>query len=442
MKMKNTRRSLPVVLLLLFLLQISVPVYASESGLPSVAAQAYIVMDASTGQVLVQHDGQERRYPASITKIMTAALVLELCGPDLSQQLTVSDEAISALEPGSSSISLCAGETLTLNDALHALILKSANDGANALAEYSAGSITAFVELMNQKAAELGMLDTHFSNPSGLHEDTHYTTAKDIAVLTRWALDVPGFDDLLRRPQYTMQPTNKYPLSRIFESDNLLLSGAMFYSGIVGGKSGWTPEAGFTMMEVVQRNGHTFIAVVLDCPRKTDRYLDCAALFDYCFENFYAVEPSDLVSCLPSVSILSDGKKIGTVQLMPNSTFFMPNIYTLGNVQFNYSVPETYSLGDVFTASVTLLSAEDPKKIICTLPLVPDPSAVEALRVNTNAQETMPNMMRMAVMGGGVSLLSFLFALRASRLNTIRRKAAQKHLRHTLLQRMTSPPER
>ena len=171
------KKLLGMILTLALAAGLAWPVYAESSTVPpEVTAHAYLVMDAQTGQVLVQKGGAERNYPASITKIMTLALAMEKCGGDMTQQVTVSPDAVYSLEAGSSHVALQPGEVVSLNDLFHATILASANDAANVLAEYTAGSMEAFVELMNAKAAELGLAGTHFVNANGLHSADHYTT--------------------------------------------------------------------------------------------------------------------------------------------------------------------------------------------------------------------------------------------------------------------------
>lgn len=364
---------------------------ALESAPPAVTAQAYAVMDADTGQILVQQKDSETHFPASITKIMTMALAMEHCGGDLTGQVTVSASAVAAVEEGSSYVALQPGEVTTLADIFNATMLMSANDGANVLAEYTAGSMEAFVQLMNRKAAELGMTGTHFANPSGWHNDDHYTTAADMARLTRWALTVPGFKQLLGADAYTMQPTNKQPEKRPFGTDNVMLvQSKMTYDGTVGGKSGWTKEAGYTLVEVAQRAGRTLIGVVLQCPQKYDKFKDCIALFDYCFNNFAPVALDTQALAPPSVPVLYNGRPAGSVPLEASASFLLHKAYTAADVQATYSVPESYVPGTPFAASVTLAlreagSAMEPQ--IASFPVSVNPGALAEL-VNTAAAQT------------------------------------------------------
>ena len=179
------------------------PAMAAEDDVPETYSNAYVVMDAKTGQVLLQKNMYEKEYPASITKILTTALGLTYAKPE--DRITVSQETVSnvwkwgetthlALEPG---------EIITLKDALYGAMVESANDCANAIAQAVSGSLTDFAELMNQQVAALGLSDTHFTNAHGLPDKDHYTTAYDMARIPRWAMTVPGFSALMQTSEST-----------------------------------------------------------------------------------------------------------------------------------------------------------------------------------------------------------------------------------------------
>ena len=167
-----------------------------------------LLMDANTGKILYSKNAFERHFPASTTKIMTAILTLENC--KLSDVVTVSHNAIFSIPVGYSHASLQEGEELTVEQLLNVLLIPSANDAAVALAEHIAGSVDAFAEMMNNKAKEIGCLDTHFVNPNGVHNEEHYSTAYDLALIGKYAMQ---FDDIMRIAkvnQYTLPKTNKY----------------------------------------------------------------------------------------------------------------------------------------------------------------------------------------------------------------------------------------
>lgn len=333
---------------------------AGETVPPAVTADAYIVMDAATGQILIEKNSAQRSYPASITKIMTMALAMERCGGDVSQQVTVSYAAVHALEYGSSHVALQPDEVVTLRDLFHATVLASANDAANVLAEYTAGSMDAFAAQMNEKAAALGMAGTHFVNASGLHDDAHYTTARDMAVLTRWAMTVPGFAELFGATEYVMPPTNKQEQERRWGTDNcMLVTNKYQYDGTIGGKSGWTHEAGYTMVEAVRRGDVTLLCVVLGCDKKYDKFSDSIALLDYCFDNFVPAALSADQLQMPEVPVYydADAPSVGLAPLSPpegGCAFLLHRALGTGDVQAVFDAPEAYYTEQPFAATMTL----------------------------------------------------------------------------------------
>lgn len=393
------KRMTALVLALILVLLWAAPAFAAgETAPPAVTAQAYLVMDADTGQILIEKNGWQRSYPASTTKIMTMALAMEHCGGDLSQQVTVSYAAVHTLEPGSSHVALQPDEVVTLRDLFHATILASANDAANVLAEYTAGSMEAFANLMNEKAAALGMNDTHFVNASGLHDDAHYTTAHDMAVLTRWAMTVPGFAGLFGATEYVMPPTNKQPQERRWGTDNcMLVENKYQYEGTLGGKSGWTQEARYTMVEVVRRGDRTLLCVVLHCDKKYDKFSDSIALLDYCFDNFVPVTLTAQELALPGVPVYYDetAPSVGSAPLtLPpeGCTVLLHSALAAGDIQAAFDVPERYLTGQPFAASMTLSLRDGLAAGGCMyaqlaqVPLGVDSGAVDAL-LNANAKE-------------------------------------------------------
>lgn len=261
------------------------PSAAAEQAAGEVTAAAYLVLDADTGEVLLEHNGARPYYPASITKVMTLALAMEHCGGDLSGTVTVSKTAYSSMGSGASRAGFLPGEQIRLQDAFYATMLVSGNDAANVLAEYTATTIEDFVQMMNNKAAELGLQNTHFENAHGMQADSHYTSPYDMARLTQWAMGIKGFSQLWGAAEYTMQPTNKHSEPRTFRSDNLMLrrDTDYTYQGCTGGKSGWTPDARFTMVETAARGGRTLVCVVMGVPQQYAKFTDCALLLDRAF---------------------------------------------------------------------------------------------------------------------------------------------------------------
>lgn len=390
---------------------------AGEMRPPAVTADAYLVMDAATGQILIEKNAWQRRYPASITKIMTMALAMEHCGGDLSQQVTVSYAAVHTLEYGSSHVALQPDEVVTLRDLFHATVLASANDAANVLAEYTAGSMEAFAALMNEKAAALGMADTHFVNANGLHDDAHYTTARDMAVLTRWAMTVPGFAELFGATEYVMAPTNKQEQQRRWGTDNcMLVTNKYQYDGTLGGKSGWTQEAGYTMVEAVERDGRTLLCVVLGCDKKYDKFSDSIALLDYCFENFAPVTLDAQQLHLPEVPVYYDeaAPSVGAAPLaLPpeGCTVLLHTSLQADAVEAAFQTPERYLTEQPFEAVMTLSLPDSAAGCmypqLAQLSLTVDADAVRAL-LDANAKVFVD---KPAVWGVALRVLGVVLAL-------------------------------
>ncbi|MDR1194756.1 MAG: D-alanyl-D-alanine carboxypeptidase [Peptococcaceae bacterium] len=252
--------------------------------LDDVRADAFILMEGYTGQVLLERNMRAIRKPASITKIMTTLLALER--GDLSDIITVS-QAAADIPDDAATIYLEDGETLTLEEALYATMLESANEAANAVGEYVAGDLTSFAALMTQRAKELGAENTNFANANGLTDDNHYTSAYDMALITREALTHQAFRDIWGSYQYLMEATNLQPEIRILNNKNRLLpQGPMAYPGISGGKTGYTSASQNTLVEAAERDGRQLICVLLQGPSAVANFEDAVLLLDYGFSAF------------------------------------------------------------------------------------------------------------------------------------------------------------
>lgn len=241
----------------------------------SVSARSAVVMERSTGTVLYGKNAHEQLPMASTTKIMTALVALEHSTPD--EKVTVSHEAV-GIE--GSSMYLMPGEVLLMSDLLYGLMLASGNDAAIAIAMHVAGTTEAFVELMNQKAVELGLLNTHFVTPNGLHDDDHYTTAYDLCVIARAAMENETFSQIVGTTYYTTQSGNTI---RYFKNKNKLL---WQFEGATGLKTGYTSMAGKCLAFSAKRNDMELIGVVL---KSGDIFGESTALLDYAFDNYHMV---------------------------------------------------------------------------------------------------------------------------------------------------------
>lgn len=262
----------------------TIPISAADTAYPAIESEAAILMDARTGQVLFEKSMNEQLYPASITKIMTVLLGIE--NGDLNDTITMSREAIFSIVPGSSHIALDVGEQITLEQALMAAMLPSANEASNGIAEYVSGSIPEFVKLMNNRAVEAGALCTNFANPNGLPNDEHVTTAYDMAMITKEALMNEQFCRIFGTLKYEIPPTNEQPKTRyLYTEHKMLQSGKYEYDGVIGGKTGYTKDAQCTLVTAARRGNRELIVVVMKS-LGSGVYDDTKKLLDYGFDEF------------------------------------------------------------------------------------------------------------------------------------------------------------
>ena len=258
-----------------------------------------ILMEAKTGTVIYEKNAYEKKYPASTTKIMTAILALENC--ELTDIATANYEALFTVPIGYANANIQVGEELTINQLLHVLLIHSANEAANILAEHIAGSVTSFATMMNAKATELGCLNTNFVNPNGIHNENHYSTAYDLALMGRYAMQNETFRKLVTTTFYTLPATNKYATNdRVFGLTNDLIKkdtsdrvDNYYYEYATGIKTGYTDAAKSCIVASAKKNDIEYIVVILGAQTTENglsaRYLDCKNLFNYAFEN-YTVE--------------------------------------------------------------------------------------------------------------------------------------------------------
>lgn len=350
------KKCLAVLCTLLVCIALALPCAAEDAALEGVPCESYVVMDADTGQVLLERNPDAVKYPASITKIMTIALALDKAQGALDQNLTVSFDAVHQLEARSSHIALQEGEVVRLEDIIYATELESANDGANVLAEFFGGdgTIQSGVDVMNAKAAELGLSNTHYMNPHGLHNDEHYTTARDMANITRWALTVPGFEEVFcRNDPWSMAPTNIQPVERRFHNtDWMRISGAYYRDYAKGSKKGYHNQAKHTFVSYAEQDGIRLISVEMACPSGDEKFIAADMLLDYAFQHFRRVT-------LPAadetfqVDLVGGGESLGSVTVKPENTdLLLHDAFEPEDVKVEYEIPEQYLLGRPFAAKV------------------------------------------------------------------------------------------
>lgn len=300
---------------------------AEDEGAPKLSsAQSALIGDLTSGRILYNVDAYSRRYPASLTKIMTLLLAVEAVEAgtvSLDDMVTASAECKTGLGNDSSSAHIDRGETMSMKDLLYCAALASANEACNIIAEHVAGSISTFVERMNARAAELGCSGTHFVNTHGMPSSEHYTTAHDLFLIACEGMRHALFAQIVGTREYTTSATN-VSSPRSLESSNALINSDSVYSdkyvypGAVGIKTGYTEKAGYCLVSAVQRENMAVIAVVLGADGGSDSYdnfADTVTLLDWCFEN-YSYRSIVEKGCAAARQPLSVDGKSGCVTLV------------------------------------------------------------------------------------------------------------------------------
>ena len=364
------KRMLAIFVLLVLLAGALLPaVRAAELDLP---APSYVLMERSTGEVLLEHNAHERLRPASVTKVMTLLLIMEALDDGRIGWDDMVQTSAAAAAKGGSQIYLEENEQLPLEEMLKSIVVSSANDCACAMAEHIAGSEAAFVEMMNARAEQLGMTDTHFVNCTGLDDEQeaaeHLTTAYDIALMSRALLGHEAIKkyttiwmDTVRDGQFGLSNTNKL---------------VRFYDGTTGLKTGYTSAAGHCLSASAERNGMELIAVVLHCASSTDRFESAKALLNYGFSNYALITPDP--GELPAVPVTLGASMEITPVLADETPILIDKALATGvetRVRVNESVTAPVEAGQTL-GTLTITSGS---QTIAERDLVA-PEAVEALR--------------------------------------------------------------
>ena len=256
----------------------------------NINAPNLLLADTKTGKILYERNADEKIYPASVTKLLTAILVVENC--ELDEIVTVSENAVMSVPVGYVNANLQVGEEVTVEDLLYVLLIHSANDAANALAEHVGGSIESFSTMMNSRAKELGCTGSNFTNPSGLHQKEHYITTRDLFYISKEAISKDLIRKIIKETKCTLPSTNKYTgEQRIFTTTNYMIRPTLskYYSEYcIGGKTGYTGEAKNCVVEYAQKDGIELTAIVMgeNANIKGRKFLDAKEMFEYVFENY------------------------------------------------------------------------------------------------------------------------------------------------------------
>ena len=337
-----------IICLLFAAVLLATPALAAAAPEHPVAAKGAILYELNTDTVLLEQDADARLYPASTTKLMTALVAMEYGNPE--DIITVPAEAVDGLfELGSASY-LLAGEEISFMDLMEYMLIASGNDAANAMAIHISGSISAFADLMNNRAQELGCTNTHFVNPHGLHDEEHYTSARDLLRIAKAAMQNPTIAEIVAKDEVVLPITNKHPQTTTKYTTNYLISRKStreyYYEGAIGIKTGTTTPAGLCLVGACVKGDYTYYTVVLGAEKgengERNQFIETAKLFDYGAENFsqqVMLSSSEPIAEVPVR--LSNEKDSVVVTPSENITAMLPNAFETSDLTMKYTVEES-----------------------------------------------------------------------------------------------------
>ena len=360
--------------------------------------EAALLVELNSGTTVYEYNADQRLYPASLTKMMTCMLALE--GGNLSDEITVNGSLFADMDSDASSANLVDGEVMTLEDLLYCVMVPSANDASIVVADHIGGSVEAFVDMMNAKAAELGCRDTHFANPDGLHEDDHYTTARDLAIIAQAALQNDTFRTLCGTAVHEI-PANNISDARVVYTTNYFLDTTItpkyYWEKVSGVKTGYTSQAGRCLVSLVEDGDRSFLGVVLGCPTDYDEngeviyehFVQSRKLLEYGLDNFGFVSVLSHLSPIAQVPVSSG--KTSSVVITPQEDVkaLLPLDYDKNKLQIDYKL----DAGDTLEAPVEANQAVGTVTVryngaVVGTTQVETISAVERSGLLTTAQES------------------------------------------------------
>ena len=298
------------------------PEHPEELDVDQLYARSAILIEATTGEAIFEKNADDVMYPASTTKILTVLLGIMM--GDMNQTVYLSEADLEGIEVGvDADMDLEVGESINFKDLLYGTFIRSANEGANLIAESVAGSISAFVDRMNEAAALYGCTSTHFANPNGLHSDDHYTTARDMAKIAQAAMQNETFRDIAKSYTYSLPKSNLHRARVLTHSSRRFFNPSLedneyYYTYAIGIKTGYTSRAGYCFVGAAERDGVELISVVF-YTTDTGRWTDTKKLMEYGFSQFVSVTPQELYAENPIVvetsSFALDDEGYGRLQL-------------------------------------------------------------------------------------------------------------------------------
>lgn len=308
-----------------------------------------ILLDMKTGAVIYEKSAEDRAYPAALTNIMTAVLALE--NLNLEELATASETALSNVSAGDNKMGIVKEERLSVRQLLYGMMLGSASDAANVLAEKTSGSIDEFVVLMNEKAKKLGMENTNFTSPTGEHDERHYTTARDMSKLIMHAMKIPEFCEIVKCQSYSIPPTEKNDSARKITNKNHLVSNLLrndyYYKYATGIKTGYSPVAKSCIAASAQKGNISLVAVVLGAQTEDNvalSFTDCRDMFEYVFDNYVSqtvVSSGDIVA----QTVIENTRRENKLILKAENSVSVIKVKDSENLEITYkdSFPQTVS---------------------------------------------------------------------------------------------------
>ena len=303
---------------------------------PQIGAGGAILMEANTGTILYAKNIDDRFYPASTTKILTSLVAIE--NSEMNETVSFSQEVVFSIGKGTSNMGMDVGQTISMEQCLYGILVYSANEVCNAVGEHIAGSIEGYVDMMNQKALELGCTNSHFVTTNGLHDENHYTTPRDLATIACAFFSNQTLTKMSNTNHYYIPPTATQPDDIDLWTHNSLTAGTYPYDGYIGGKTGFTSDSRQTLVSCAERNGIKLICVIMQ-EESPNQFLDTIALFDYGFNNFqkvniaenetnYTISDSDLFNTDSDLFFSNDP----IIKIDPSDNVIIPNTITFADL--------------------------------------------------------------------------------------------------------------
>ena len=393
---------------------------------PNITGYSAIVMDMDTMDILYEQDPHHKGEPASTTKLMTAILAVDKLSP--TDNVTITESIKDNLIEDAVVAGLIPGEVMPAKELLYAMLLPSANDAANALGTAVSGSLSAFAEAMNAKAAELGCVDTHFTNANGLPDENHVTTVYDMALIAREAYSRSRIRDVLRTESYWLPATNLSGKRELWTTNELLYNVTdLYYEYCTGGKTGYTGDAGYTMVAFGEKDNRRLVSVVFGCPTSVARFQDAAALLEYGFSAYHMIYPLkdyQLIKASTDPGPLTENYYAGLEHFLPEFTFdASTRIYTRSNVTADdiektltlYPQSRNGAAGEIGFAyqgrhlgSVPIQSANVSNPEVSTKPQL---SFEPKITTKPKTEETKTTPMVVILLLGGIVLAGLLIGL-------------------------------